>query len=81
MATLVDHKRRTRTEGTVESLEQLMVNGLIGATKHKPRDLGRYCASSVRAAIRRGGRTDAGQELEMSETERAAWELANPLPE
>jgi len=81
MATLIDHKRRTRTTGTVDSLVPFMESALMRATKHRPANLRRYCESSVRAAIRRNGRTDAGQELQMTPEERTAWEIANPLPE
>lgn len=82
MATLIDHTRRTRTDSVdVETLTGFMVTALMRATKHRPSNIQRYCESSVRAAIRRGGRTDAGQELRMSEAERTTWEAAHPLPE
>lgn len=81
MATLIDHQAKTRTEGTVSELVAIMVCDLMKVTSHRPTALRRYCESSVRAAIRRAGRTDANQELLMNPAEYNAWSAANPLPE
>lgn len=83
MATLVHHNKggqQVKTHGTVENLQSLMVTSLKSATKFRPADLDRYVKSSVKAAIRRQGITDAGDELIMSAEERANWERENPLP-
>lgn len=84
MATLLDHARRTQTRGTPDNLTPFMESAVLRVIYDQPGHYGnprRVAASSVRAAIRRGGRTDAGQELVMSDTERAAWDAANPIPE
>jgi len=83
MATLMDHTRRTRTRGTPDNIIPFMESALLAVIYDQPGHYGnprRVAELSVRAAIRRGGRTDAGQELVMSDMERSAWEAANPLP-
>lgn len=83
MATLLDHKRHTKTHGTPDNLIPGMVTEMM-FTPHAKRLTGngriRYAEQSVRAAIRAGRQTDSGQELIMSDAERDAWERSNPLP-
>lgn len=83
MATLRDHKHRTDTRGTVENLQSLMVTAQVIAYPLRLKGAGRIraCEALVRGAIRRGGMTDARQELLMSDDERSAWDAANPIAE
>lgn len=82
MATLVDHGARSKTHGTVDNLTGLMVAAQVSAYRMRlaPAAKVRACEALVRAAIRRGGLTDARQELVLSAEERETWERANPLP-
>lgn len=85
MATLIDHKKRSITRGSVENLQEFMITAAMStphARRLRNRDARvRYATALVRGAIRRGARTDVGQELRMSDDERAAWESNNPIPE
>lgn len=79
MATLVDHTNKSITKGAVENLTELMVTAQMSASTFRPKARERHAQAVVRSAIRRGGRTDAGQEMVMDDQERAAWDAANPL--
>ena len=83
MATMLDHTRRTQTRGTPDNIIPFMESAVLRVIYDGPGRYGnprRVAELSVRAAIRAGRTTDAGQELVMSDTERVAWELAHPLP-
>ena len=81
MAQLLDHKSKTRTSGSVESLIELMITSQMNVSKFKCAARERHATNVVKAAVRRGGRTDAKQQLIMSDEERHRWETDNPTPE
>src|SRR5690606_4854962 len=84
MATLIDHKKRSITHGSDENLQEFMITAAMStphALRLRYRDARARCATAlVRGAIRRGARTDVGQDLRMSDEERQAWESNNPIP-
>ena len=80
MAKLVDHKWKTTTSGSVENLTELMITAQMVASKFKGADRERHAVAVIKSAIRRNGRTDARQQLIMSDDERQRWEAANPIP-
>lgn len=80
MATLIDHREKTKTHGTVDNLTSLAETILMTRYRAKPANKRRAVASLMKGAIRRDGAAE-GLQIEMSEDERAAWNAANPIPE
>jgi hypothetical protein len=81
MAKIVNVSGKVLWQGSVAEAVARMELSQLKHAKMKPKDQKRYAAICVRAAIRRGGMTDADQRLVMSAIEREQWELDNPLPE
>ena len=79
MATMIDHRAKTRTTGTVDALTALLVNRAIRTVGKGVTNKKLAAENLVRAAIRRGG-TVAGTEIELSPAERTAWDTTNPIP-
>ena len=84
MATLINDARQTITNGTPERLTPYMVNAAM-TTPHARRLTSKvarvkYATALTRNAIR-GGLPVEGLRLVMSDSERAAWDADNPLPE
>lgn len=79
MAKLIDHTHKSQTLGSVDSLIELMITSQMNASKFKGAARERHATAVVKAAVRRGGRTDAKQQLIMSGDERQRWEAAHPI--
>jgi hypothetical protein len=79
MACIVNRSGDVIADGTPEAMEEIMVKAQKKNARMKAGNPDRYARSVVRAAIRRSGRTDAGQYLNLTDAERTAWERRNPL--
>src|SRR5690606_12053144 len=85
MATLIDHATRTVTHGVATRLTELMITPMMSsphARRLKGAGRERYAHAVVLAAVRRGGRTDARQELRFDTwDEYLTWSAAVGVPE
>ena len=85
MATLIDHATRTVTHGVATRLTELMITSMMSsphARRLKGTGRERYARASALAAIRRGGRTDAQQELRFDTWDEClTWSAAVGAPE